>query len=197
MKRLFAHAGLATALFAAFAAFELIKDDEHFDLREVMFEDAPEWMLLALSIASATYLAARLRAAVVERKALTSALGQAVADGQHWRATARVHVEGLGQAIRGQFARWRLTAGEEDVAMLMLKGLSHKEIARLRQSSPATVRQQAAAVYVKSGLSSRAELAAFFLEDLFPGEPERARVSSDIGSMPAPNHASAITAPPP
>jgi DNA-binding NarL/FixJ family response regulator len=55
--------------------------------------------------------------------------------------------------------------------VLMLKGLSHKEIARVRATSEATVRQQAASVYRKSGLSSRAELSAFFLEDLLaPGE---------------------------
>jgi DNA-binding NarL/FixJ family response regulator len=184
MRRLLAHAGLAAALFAAFAAFDTLKSDETFDVSEFVFEDAPEWLLLASAIACAAYLFARLRDALVERKTLTSALGEAIADGEHWRATARVHAEGLGRAIRQQFARWRLTAGESDVAMLMLKGLSHKEIGRLRQSSSATVRQQAAAVYLKSGLSSRAELAAFFLEDLFPSEPERSPELSGIRSMP-------------
>ena len=54
----------------------------------------------------------------------------------------------------------------------MLKGLSHKEIARLRLTSETTVRQQAAAIYRKSGLASRAELAAFFLEDLLAPREE-------------------------
>ena len=62
----------------------------------------------------------------------------------------------------------------------MLKGLSHKEIAKLRNSSAVTVRQQAAAVYAKSGLSSRAELAAYFLEDLFPSESERQNLPQTI-----------------
>jgi DNA-binding NarL/FixJ family response regulator len=52
------------------------------------------------------------------------------------------------------------------VASLLLKGLSHKEIAEVRRVSEATARQQARAVYKKAGLSGRNELAAFFLEDL-------------------------------
>jgi DNA-binding NarL/FixJ family response regulator len=48
----------------------------------------------------------------------------------------------------------------------MLKGLSHREVSEIRHTSEATVRQQALMVYRKSGLANRAELSAFFLEDL-------------------------------
>ena len=50
--------------------------------------------------------------------------------------------------------------------MLLLKGLSHKEVALARAISDATARQQAVAVYRKAGVAGRSELAAFFLEDL-------------------------------
>ena len=50
--------------------------------------------------------------------------------------------------------------------MLLLKGLSHKDIAEIRSVTEATARQQARAVYRKGGLSGRHDLAAFFLEDL-------------------------------
>ena len=49
----------------------------------------------------------------------------------------------------------------------MLKGLPLADIAVLRRTSEATIRQQAQGVYRKSGLANRAELAAYFLEDLF------------------------------
>jgi len=52
------------------------------------------------------------------------------------------------------------------VAFGLLKGHSHKQIANLTQRSERTVRQHAVAVYGKSGLTGRAELAAFFLEGL-------------------------------
>lgn len=73
---------------------------------------------------------------------------------------------GLGQAIDEQFDRWHLSPAEKEVGLLLLKGLSHKEVAEARAVTEATARQQARAVYKKAGLSGRHDLAAFFLEDL-------------------------------
>lgn len=86
--------------------------------------------------------------------------------GQRWRNEARGFLQGLGTAIDQQFSRWSLTDAEREVALLLLKGLSTKEIAGVRAVSERTVREQARAVYTKSGLSGRAALSAFFLEDL-------------------------------
>ena len=88
------------------------------------------------------------------------------AQGQRWRAEARAHLNGLGQAIDAQFSRWNLTEAEREVALLLLKGLSHKEVAAIRATSERTVREQARALYAKAGLTGRAALSAFFLEDL-------------------------------
>lgn len=65
-----------------------------------------------------------------------------------------------------EFDAWGLTNAEREVAMLLLKGLGHKQIAAQTNRSERTVRQHAVVVYNKAGLSSRAELAAFFLQDL-------------------------------
>lgn len=86
--------------------------------------------------------------------------------GQRWRAESRVLLEGLGQAIDAQFGRWNLTDAEREVALLLLKGLSTKEIAAVRAGSERTVREHARAIYAKAGLTGRAALSAFFLEDL-------------------------------
>jgi len=75
-------------------------------------------------------------------------------------------LKGLGSAIDSQFDRWQLTAAEREMALLMLKGLSHKEIALARDTSERTIRQQAQSIYGKANLSGRAALSAFFLEDL-------------------------------
>jgi DNA-binding CsgD family transcriptional regulator len=66
-----------------------------------------------------------------------------------------------------QLSTWGLSEGEKDVAKLLIKGFSMKEIAEFRHSHESTVRQQATAIYKKSGVAGRQELAAFFLEDLF------------------------------
>ncbi|WP_424931297.1 helix-turn-helix transcriptional regulator [Amaricoccus macauensis] len=88
-------------------------------------------------------------------------------EGRAWRAQSRRFLQGLGRAIEEQFENWQLTPAEADVAGLLLKGATLREIALLRRTSEATIRQQAQSVYRKSGLGSRAELSAYFLEDLF------------------------------
>jgi DNA-binding CsgD family transcriptional regulator len=92
-------------------------------------------------------------------------------DSKRWNREAQDVLQGLGEAIDRQFDRWGLSPAEREIALLQLKGLRHKEIAELRQTSERTVRQQALAVYRKSGLNGRSDLAAFFLEDLLLPEP--------------------------
>jgi DNA-binding CsgD family transcriptional regulator len=83
-----------------------------------------------------------------------------------WRARAVKLLRGLGEEIDRQFREWGLTPVERETALLLLKGYGHKEIAALQDKSERTVRQHSVAVYRKSGLSGRAQLSAFFLEDL-------------------------------
>lgn len=101
-----------------------------------------------------------------EARALNDQLSQSEAQARQWQHEVRELMRGLGAAIDQQFDRWDLTEAEKEVALLLLKGLSHKEVAALRDTSDATTRQQARAVYKKGGLSGRNELSAFFLEDL-------------------------------
>jgi DNA-binding CsgD family transcriptional regulator len=99
-------------------------------------------------------------------------------DARRWKLEARPVLAGLGEAIDRQFGRWGLTPAEREVALLQLKGLRHKTIADLRQTSERTVRQQALSVYRKSGLNGRSDLAAFFLEDLLLPAENAASTSS-------------------
>ena len=75
-------------------------------------------------------------------------------EGQRWRTESRTLLNGLGEAIDAQFARWNLTGAERE-ALLLLKGLSLKEIATVRASSERTIRAQARALYSKAGLTGR------------------------------------------
>ena len=87
-------------------------------------------------------------------------------EGQRWRTEARTLLNGLGEAIDQQFSRWNLTEAEREVALLLLKGLSLKEVAQVRATSERTIRAQTRSLYTKAGVSGRAALSAFFLEDL-------------------------------
>lgn len=68
--------------------------------------------------------------------------------------------------IRQEFRKWKLTQSETEIAWLIVKGFSFGEIAFLRGVKEKTVRQQATAIYAKSGAKNRSELTALFLEDL-------------------------------
>ncbi len=154
---------------------DLIADSGGTSARHIAIEVAAT----ALAIGAATYVWLRWLAArrVLEERVdeLGARLRVASEDVERWRAEARGALEGLGAAIERQCDRWGLTEAERAVALMLLKGLSMKEIADARGTAERTARQQANAVYRKAGLAGRAELAAFFLEDLLLPSSPRAR----------------------
>jgi DNA-binding CsgD family transcriptional regulator len=150
-----------------------IWEEPDMTLGEILFE-LIEPTLIVMTAAGVVYLLDRTRRQHQEQMTLIRDLEVARAEGAQWRTDMRELLKGLGAAIDAQFDRWGLTLAEREVAMLLLKGLSHKEIAAVRGGSELTARQQARAVYAKANLSGRAALSAFFLEDLLlPHAPPR------------------------
>lgn len=72
----------------------------------------------------------------------------------------------LGNVINQQFEDWQLTNSEKEVGRLLLKGLSLKEIAAIRNTLEKTVRQQASSIYKKADLNGRHAFSAWFIEDI-------------------------------
>ena len=72
----------------------------------------------------------------------------------------------LSEVIQKDFEQWKLSEGEKEIAILLIKGLSMNEIGKLRGVKEKTVRQQATSIYAKSKCPNRHELAAKFIEDL-------------------------------
>ena len=97
---------------------------------------------------------------------LQHAEDQRQAERDAWRHSAESALAGFSEAINRQFDAWHLTRAERDVALLILKGAGHKQAAAHLERSERTVRQHAVEVYRKAGLQGRAELSAFFLQDL-------------------------------
>lgn len=85
-----------------------------------------------------------------------------------WRRAAESARREFAAAVDSQFRAWGLTATEREIAFLLLQGHGHKQIAARTGRSERTVRQHAVSVYGKSGIGGRAELAAYFLQDLLP-----------------------------
>lgn len=93
-------------------------------------------------------------------------LARNAAERDAWRKSAESALADFGSAVERQFGVWGLTPAEREIALQLLKGHGHKQIAARTGRSERTVRQHAVSVYEKSGLGGRAELAAFFLEGL-------------------------------
>lgn len=153
----------AFTLIAVLVGLDLLSDqDAGVDMLHLIIES------LVLVIAAGSGLVLLLRDWQQRRRLseLASQIEKTRADSARWRTRYQDTINGLSQAIQAQFREWQLSSAESEVALLILKGLQLGEIAALRDTSERTVRDQARAVYRKSGLANRASLSAFFLEDL-------------------------------
>lgn len=163
-------AGIVLILIAALAGVDLAADLVQGTTRwHVVLEGAVvlAWAVGAmLVLRHLVHLVRRERQARADAAALEVRLAELAAEAARWRSEAQDLLCGLGAAIDRQLRRWDLSAAEREIALLLLKGLSHKQIAALRATSEATVRQQARSVYRKAGVEGRHDLAAFFLEGL-------------------------------
>lgn len=166
---------LPTVLFALIAilvAADLAADALGSSAGAHLWLEVPVMLMAGAGVA---LLWRRLSSAEKTVQALDRRLDAAHADATRWRQEAHEALRGLGQAIDQQFERWGLTTAEREVGLLLMKGLSHREVAELRGTGEQTVRQQAQTVYRKAGLRGRADLAAFFLEDLLLPAPQEAQ----------------------
>ena len=142
-------------------------------------------MCVALLVATAviaSLAAIQIREESANRLALVSDLERAKDEGREWRQRAENQLDQYRQAIVEQFDEWDATDAERDVGQLILRGLSHKEIARLRNTSEATVRQQAQSLYRKANMPNKGAFSAYFLDDVLYAPPvtesdQRLRVS--------------------
>lgn len=151
-------------LIGAFLALDLVTDRVH--CAEEVRHMAVEGVAALVALGGALWVFLLLWARSKEIQSLSGDLAAAREESRRWKRETAGLLQGLSEAIDQQFTRWDLTQAEREVALLLIKGLSTRDIAGLRDTREATVRQQAQVVYRKAGLEGRAELAAFFLEDL-------------------------------
>ncbi len=139
-----------------------------------------------LCLGSAGVLAAAAHGAQRAHQQTRRLLERRQGELEEWRKRSERLLEGLGIEIDRQLRSWRLSPAEREIALLLLKGYSTREIADLLGKSDRTVRQHCSAGYKKSGLSGRAKLSAFFIEDLL--QPLAARGEVEAGHEdPEPN----------
>ncbi len=146
--------------------------------------DFAEMLVLSSAIVTSIIVVDRLRGLERASNAMRDEIFEAAKAGRDWRRQSEDLFQRLSAAVATQFAAWGLTDAEADIAALLLKGASHKDIAELRRTSEVTIRQQSQSIYRKSGLANRSQLAAYFLEDLF----DVAAARSALGRIEHPTH---------
>lgn len=159
-------AGTAAASFALLLTLEVTTEQHEISLLEFL-SDTASLLLTITSAVGVGLLLQRMHVQHEEKMALIRDLEAARTEGAKWRSKVRSNFTGIKVEMESQFQQWDMTDAEKDVGLLILKGLSHKEIATLRGTSEATVRQQAQSIYRKSKMPGKTAFSAYFLEDLF------------------------------
>jgi len=131
-----------------------------------------EFLMILAAAVGALYFWRQLQVEKHLRKELGRKLKTARAESVRWQEKEQDLTENLRRAINEQFAQWEFTENEKEIASYLLKGLSLKEITKIKGSTHHSVRQQAYILYRKAGLAGRAELSAFFLGGLMLPEGE-------------------------
>ena len=167
---------IAILLFVAIAALIGVDVTAYYRSGAEVSHLLAEAAVMLGAFAGAAILWRQLGSARQEARELSVDFLAARQEAERYRNEARDALLGLGEAIDRQFLRWQLSPAEREVGLLLLKGLSHKEVAAARSTGETTIRQQALAIYRKSGLRNRSELSAFFLEDLLlPAAPRQVK----------------------
>jgi DNA-binding NarL/FixJ family response regulator len=142
---------------------DLVADLSHGATAEHVFKEA---VIVVISVFAIAWVLSGLHRQKLEIRALKNELegrGKVQVSPKKYVLEAR---RKLGTVVAQQFSEWKLTESEADVGWLLLKGLSLKEIALLRNTLEKTVRQQASSVYKKSGVQGRHAFSAWFIEDI-------------------------------
>jgi DNA-binding CsgD family transcriptional regulator len=74
--------------------------------------------------------------------------------------------KGTTELINSQINLLNFTAAETDIAWLLIKGTSYKDIAKFRNVSERTVNQQVTNIFKKTNVSNRHQFITSFIEDL-------------------------------
>lgn len=69
------------------------------------------------------------------------------------------------EVVQARFNDWGLTPAERDVTLLILKGLSIRQIADLRSTAQGTIKAQSTSIFRKSGVASKTELLSLFMDE--------------------------------
>ena len=154
---------LIFAIVVIASGVDLVSDLSHGADTEHIIKEA---IIVSISIIAIAWLLFGLHQQRLEIRSLQQELESATDPETRPRKYVLEARKNLGNVVTRQFSEWMLTGSETEVGWLLLKGLSLKEIAIVRNTQEKTVRQQASSIYKKAGISGRHAFSAWFIEDI-------------------------------
>jgi len=78
--------------------------------------------------------------------------------------------------LQQRFQDWQLSQAEADIALLTVRGLKIAEIATIRNTREGTVKSQLSTIFRKSGVSTRTEFLARFIDEFLDHSTREAAI---------------------
>jgi hypothetical protein len=126
--KMWVFAGLGLICFALLLTLEIVTEEEDFSLFDIA-GDAVSLLLTVGVAVSVGFLVIRMQTQHAEKIAVIRDLATARAEEKEPASEVRSRLAKLNGRMDIQFQQWGITATEREVGLLMLKGLSNKEIA--------------------------------------------------------------------
>lgn len=160
---------LFIALLSLIFTFGLITVDVAIELKhKLSFEHIiVELLIFLTSLTGMVSLVYKFQIERKEKHDLLDRLNIVNKEMDDWKAKVAKVSKDFFAAIDEQMEKWGLSKSEKDIAVLLVKGMSTKDIAELRGVTEKTIRTHATSIYRKSNLNTRYELASYFIEGLF------------------------------
>lgn len=157
-----------TAIMAVFSAFALTDVILDWKERGALLHVLLEILAVTAALGSIVYIWRGVQLRLIKAESTIQDLREKQ---KEFRSRNDEILAGMRKAVREQYALWKLTPTEASLADSLIRGYTIEEIAAMGNKSRNTVRNQAAALYEKSGMTGRNDLTAFFLSDIM-GEEE-------------------------
>jgi DNA-binding NarL/FixJ family response regulator len=156
---------LGIVFFAVLVAFNVI--DIYDDLLDgsSLTHVIEESIMVLIFLSIIVVLIRRLNESIAQQRQLKKELQNITLLHQQQSAEMQKARQQYSDIIEAQFEQWGLTKSEKEVGFLLLKGLSLKEIADVRNVKEKTIRQQASNIYSKAGVTGRHEFAGWFFDE--------------------------------
>lgn len=149
-----------TLAYVAFAVFDLIHDSRFGVDRLNLFFESGVAILIILGVWKTALFF------IQNESESSDKLTELKLQNEAWKRRAAESLAAFDVQLEEQLLQWQLSPAEKQVARMLLKGYSNRDIAKQRKTSEHTTKQQISSIFRKSGLKTRMEISTFFLGDL-------------------------------